>query len=163
MEAKQTPSSREIQGNGLLPAGPAPPQTMDPSGRGEGLTGGGEGSGGDAARKGSSLGQGLQSGTQEFELAQVEVGPEILSRLEPSYPHSARLQQNSGKVVVRVLVDAQGRAQKPSILQSTPQGLFDASVLEAISKWRFKPGYHKGRAVATWVVLPFQFKMKPGN
>ncbi len=85
--------------------------------------------------------------------------PVILSRVEPDYPHSAKSRNLSGKVVVKILVDRQGQVQKASVLEATPPGVFDQSVMEAVAKWRFKPGQIKGKPVSTWVVLPIRFKL----
>jgi protein TonB len=44
-------------------------------------------------------------------------------------------------------------------VESNPQGYFEQSALEAIRHWRFKPGIYRGKAVATWVTLPIQFRL----
>jgi TonB family protein len=57
-------------------------------------------------------------------------------------------------VVVKLLVDPRGRVQRKSIVEATPEGIFDGCVLDAVAQWRFKPGYYKGQPVSTWVVTP---------
>jgi protein TonB len=37
--------------------------------------------------------------------------------------------------------------------------VFDASVLQAVARWRFSPGMLEGVPVNTWVVAPFEFKL----
>lgn len=98
-------------------------------------------------------------GKSEFQLGEVDEAPRIISKAEPSYPYTARRRKIDGKVIVRFLVDPKGKVQKPRIIQANPEGVFEDSVLAAIRKWRFKPGYFKGQAVATWVVLPVYFKL----
>lgn len=98
-------------------------------------------------------------GKSEFQLGEVDQAPKILSKAEPSYPYTARRRKIAGKVIVRFLVDPKGKVQKPRIIEANPEGVFEDSVLAAIRKWRFKPGYFKGKAVATWVVLPVHFKL----
>jgi len=58
-------------------------------------------------------------------------------------------------------VDSEGRPQKLSVHSSTPAGVFDEAALGAAGRWRFKPGRYKGKAVDTWVLLPFVFELKP--
>lgn len=90
---------------------------------------------------------------------QVERPPQVLRRVEPTYPFAARSRNLTGKIMVKVLVSPDGEVTKPSILEANPKGIFEECVLEAVRQWRFKPGYHHGRAVATWVVLPITFKL----
>jgi protein TonB len=97
--------------------------------------------------------------TTEMGVGEVDQAPVALSKVEPAYPPIARRQNREGKVVVRFLVDAKGRVQKPSIVEANPKGFFERSVLEAIGKWRFKPGQYRGRAVSTWIVVPIYFKL----
>lgn len=99
------------------------------------------------------------TGPREFGLGEVDRGPQILERQKPSYPLLARRRNLSGKVTVKFLVDRHGNVCKPKILEAHPKGVFDQSVLDSITQWRFKPGVYKGREVATWVVLPIQFRL----
>ncbi len=108
---------------------------------------------------GPSGGRGGGPAQQEFQLAQVDAPPTIVSRVEPDYPAMARRQRLSGKVVIKFLVDPHGRVKRASVLQAAPQGVFESCVLDAVAKWRFKPGLYQGHPVATWVILPIQFKV----
>jgi protein TonB len=117
------------------------------------------GSGEATAAKDARKGGGLGPGQQEFQVTQVDKPPEIVNRVEPDYPRTARLRRLSGRVVVKLLVDPQGRVRRQSIVEATPGGTFDGCVLEAVAKWRFKPGCYKGQPVSTWVVMPIQFKL----
>jgi protein TonB len=103
--------------------------------------------------------KGLGLAGKEFQLAQVDKPPVVVSRVEPGYPLMARRRNINGQVTVKFLVDAQGRVQKPSIVRANPEGIFESSVLDAVARWRFKPGIYRGQAVSTWVILPIQFKL----
>ena len=92
-------------------------------------------------------------------LSAVDKAPEPLSKYAPVYPNKARRLGISGKVVIKFVVEADGRVSKPRILNANPEGLFEQSALEAILRWRFKPGFLRGKPVATWVILPFQFQL----
>ena len=95
----------------------------------------------------------------EFESGQVDQPPQVISRVPPVYPYSAKRRGVTGEVVVRFLVDIQGRVQRLKVMESTPAGIFDKCVHQAVTKWRFKPGVFQGRAVPTWVVVPIKFKL----
>ncbi len=110
------------------------------------------------AAEGSNTRGGSGSARQEFQLAEVDKAPTLLKRVEPDYPQSAKRLRLTGKVIVRFLVDPQGRVRKASIIEAHPEGMFESCVLEAVARWVFKPGYHKGEPVATWIVVPIKFK-----
>ena len=127
-------------------------------GQGEGTgngRGAGEGSGGPGPSN-SSSGTGLSG---EFDAATVDKIPQILKKIDPAYPGRARSLGICGKVVVRFLVEPDGRVSKPSIVEAHPKGYFEQSTLEAVRHWQFKPGCFKGKDVATWVILPVQFRL----
>ncbi|MDY0040296.1 MAG: TonB family protein [Desulforhabdus sp.] len=117
---------------------------------------------------GSSFGAGAGDSStgdlssKEFGLDEVDLKPQVLKQEKPAYPLLARRRNLTGKVTVKFLVDRHGNIRKPKILEAHPQGVFEQSVLESIVKWRFKPGVYKGREVATWVVLPIQFRLTNG-
>ncbi len=81
--------------------------------------------------------------------------------LAPAYPTGAMEKGLSGEVRVRVAVDADGRVQGTEIVSSTPTGVFDKSVLAAVSRWRFKAPRVEGRAVESTTVIAVVFK--PGD
>ncbi len=97
--------------------------------------------------------------SRQFGLGEVDQVPQLIKRVEPFYPYSARIRGITGKVVVKFLVDSKGYVRKPVILKATPKGIFEEPVLQAVRRWRFRPGYWHGHPVATWVVLPIRFKL----
>jgi len=97
--------------------------------------------------------------SREFEAAEVDREPRLVSQVPPIYPYSARRRGIDGEVVVRFLVDASGRVNKLSIVRAVPKGVFEQAVEQSVNRWRFKPGYYQGRPVSTWVVLPIRFKL----
>lgn len=99
------------------------------------------------------------AGKAEYQLGEVDQAPKITSKAEPLYPYSARRRKISGKVIVKFLVDSKGKVQKLRILKAIPEGVFEECVITAVRNWRFKPGYLKGKAVSTWVVLPVHFRL----
>jgi protein TonB len=92
-----------------------------------------------------------------FELAEVDRPPRVVRKTAPRYPLAAKRRDITGSVVVRFLVDPEGRVRDVSVVRSEPEGVFERSVLQCLPHWRFKPGYLDGRPVPTWVVLPVRF------
>lgn len=120
------------------------------------MPGGGEGSAGAGGGRAGSVGG---SPDEEFQLPQLDKAPVIVRKVEPEYPFGARRKNLCGKVTVKFLVTPSGEVSKLGVIEASPPGIFDASALEAVRQWRFKPGVYQGHAVATWIVIPIQFKL----
>jgi protein TonB len=80
--------------------------------------------------------------------------------VSPTYPFRAKRRGVEGKVVVRFLVDKQGRVSQSTVVRADPEGVFEQSALKAVRQWRFQPGTKDGRPVATWVQVPIRFELK---
>lgn len=140
--------------------GPGSHPSHDPHSKdgSEETVGDGYGQRGAASEKGYPGSRGAP-GAHEYQLAQVDKAPELVKRVEPDYPTMARRRRLSGRVVVKFVVDSHGEVRKASVLEAAPPGVFDNCVLEAVARWRFKPGTFKGKPVSTWVVFPIQFRV----
>ncbi len=99
-------------------------------------------------------------GPARFEMGQVDRVPMASSRLNPTYPYTARRRGIEGTVQVRFLVDEKGRVQHLEITGAKPRGVFEESVLRSVPRWRFRPGRKDGQAVATWVETTINFKLE---
>jgi len=99
------------------------------------------------------------TGSGRFELRQVDRAPCPIRKVEPEYPPAARRMGVGGSVKVRFLVKADGSVGEASVVRAEPRGVFERNALEAVGKWRFKPGCYRGEAVATWVVLSVHFRL----
>ncbi len=152
-----------------LPASPSPSESLSPGegailengsvnrSDGEGMEGADPGANG--GFPGGGTGSGRASGSGEFKAEQVDTPPAAIRKIDPEFPPEARRMGIAGRVVVRFLVKIDGTVSKASVVESVPTGIFERSALEAIVKWRFKPGRYKGNLVATWVLLPIQFRL----
>jgi TonB family protein len=58
-------------------------------------------------------------------------------RSEPDYPASARRRKLEGQVLVDIAIDPTGRVHNASVLEAEPAGVFDASALRAVRRWRY--------------------------
>jgi len=78
---------------------------------------------------------------------------------QPHYPDSARREGKEGRVLLRVLVDEEGRTKAIEINISSGHDLLDRAATEAIKKWRFVPARAGGKAIETWVKVPIEFQL----
>ena len=61
-----------------------------------------------------------------------------------------------GKLIVRILLDANGKYEKHIVLK-TPHALCTESVEPVLHLIRFTPALIEGKAVKSWVTIPFKF------
>jgi TonB family protein len=73
---------------------------------------------------------------------------QLLSGTGAVYPPQARAEGVEGYAVVRYDVDTEGRVGNARVVASSPQGVFDESALQAVSRWRFRPAERNGEPLA---------------
>lgn len=85
---------------------------------------------------------------------------QIINEVEPDYPSQAESIGYSKKVQVTVkfLVGLKGNVEKAEIIKSHKDLGFDAEVMKAIKKWRFKPIFHKGKNIKVYFTKTFVFE-----
>ena len=85
---------------------------------------------------------------------------QIINEIEPDYPSQAESIGYSKKVQVTVkfLVGLKGNVEKAEIIKSHKDLGFDAEVMKAIKKWRFKPIFHKGKNIKVYFTKTFVFE-----
>lgn len=77
----------------------------------------------------------------------------------PQYPRLSRQLKESGRVLLRVRVDAAGRSEQLELRRSSGFDRLDQAALEAVRQWRFVPARQGGQAVAAWVIVPINFQL----
>lgn len=86
-------------------------------------------------------------------------GPRALDRTPaPEYPAEALAAGVGGRVVVKVLVGADGRSRDVVVETSEPAGVFDAATVQAVRDWRFAPLLRDGEPVEGWLRVPVDFQ-----
>jgi TonB family protein len=88
-----------------------------------------------------------------------ESPPELVTRVAPQYPATARQARVGGNVIVEVEIDSTGRVTHTSVLRSHP--LFTEAAVEAIRQWRYRPALRDGRPVASKRVETVDFTLPP--
>ncbi len=89
----------------------------------------------------------------------VDERPEPVRRVDPELPRRIVDEQIEGRVVVRALVDREGRVQQVEVVEAQPRDVFEPHVVEAVEQWQFQPASYEGEAVKTWIELPFDFEL----
>ena len=92
-------------------------------------------------------------------LSSKGINYQIINEVEPDYPSQAESigYSKQVKVTVKFLVGLKGNVEKADITQSHKDLGFDAEVMKAIKKWRFKPIYHNGKNIKVYFVKTFVF------
>lgn len=121
--------------------------------------GGGIGSGIGAGR-GAGLGPGSGGGFGggAYRIGGGVSAPSILSKVEPEYSEEARKAKWQGTVVLSLVVDDQGRPQGLKVVRSLGLGL-DQKAIEAVEKWRFRPGMKDGKPVPVMATIEVNFRL----
>jgi TonB family protein len=87
----------------------------------------------------------------------VEKEPKVIKIAQPKLPTAAVETRQTGKVVVRVQIDTQGKPVK-ALISSSTNHIFDEAVIEAVMHSTFEPGKMSTGPVTTWMSIPFSFK-----
>lgn len=83
-----------------------------------------------------------------------------LNNPRPAYPPLSRRLGEQGRVVVRVLIEADGTASRAEIQTSSGYERLDQTALQTVLRWRYVPGKRAGVAEAMWFNVPIQFVLE---
>lgn len=83
-----------------------------------------------------------------------------LSNPEPSYPPASLELGESGGVLLRVVVSADGQPTSVEVARSSGFGRLDRAAVAAVKRWRFTPARRGSEAMAGTVLVPINFQIK---
>ena len=140
-------------------AGPPSNGTGKNGGIGDG-DGGGVGPGhGRGLGPGENYGVGDGPGGSGSSPVRAAVTPAaLLWKVEPEYSDEARRARLQGAVVLYLEVDEQGKARNVKVRQSLGLGL-DEKAIEAVLRWKFRPGRMGGKPVTTSALVEVNFRL----
>jgi protein TonB len=84
---------------------------------------------------------------------------EYLKPPQPDYPVLSRRMGEQGKVVLRVLVGANGLPEQVLVQSSSGFQRLDEAGRQAALRAQFKPNFEDGRPVAVYVTIPLNFQL----
>jgi protein TonB len=79
---------------------------------------------------------------------------------KPSYPSTARRAGVQGTTLLDVLVADDGRVADVRVRQSAGHPDLDQAAVDAVRRWRFEPARRGNDAIAMWVQLPVEFRLR---
>lgn len=91
---------------------------------------------------------GLGKNIEIFDISKLDQIPQAKAQVQPQYPFEMRRAGISGEVLVEFIVDANGDVRNAFAVRSS-QREFEANAIQAVSKWKFRPGKKGGRTVNT--------------
>jgi len=84
--------------------------------------------------------------------------PTVLYKVEPEYSEEARKAKYQGTVELVIEVDTNGKPRNLKVVRSLGLGL-DEKAIEAVEKWKFRPGYKDGHPVVVQAYVEVNFRL----
>jgi TonB family protein len=78
--------------------------------------------------------------------------------VEPEFSEQARKAKHQGVVILYGEVDTNGKLRNVRVVQALGLGL-DEKAIEAVKKWKFRPGYQDGRPVVAAATIEVNFHL----
>ncbi len=88
--------------------------------------------------------------------------PVIASSTAPRYPFEMKREGRTGTVVLRFVVDSRGEVLEVEVISSPHEG-FSKAAVEAMLRWKFRPGMKNGRKVDTRMEMPMAFSLEKSS
>jgi protein TonB len=85
--------------------------------------------------------------------------PAFIHQEIPVYPLLARRLGKEGKVMLKLLIDANGKLHNIEVVEPAGFGFTEAAI-EAVKKSTYAPGYRNGEKVSTRALLPVRFQLQ---
>lgn len=98
---------------------------------------------------------------ETFDVTELEKRPEAVSQVAPAYPPELRKAKIEGTVTLVFVLSQEGRVEEPRV-ENSSRPEFEKPALEAIRKWRFRPGEKDGQPVRTYIRVPMRFRVSTG-
>ncbi|HEX7054368.1 MAG TPA: TonB family protein [Burkholderiales bacterium] len=85
---------------------------------------------------------------------------DYLKNPPPDYPALSRRLGEQGRVLLRVHVDARGRADEVQVRASSGFARLDEAAQRTVRGWKFVPARRGDDPVAAWVLIPISFRLE---
>ena len=86
--------------------------------------------------------------------------PELLEFQRPVYPKNLRERDIEGKVILKLLIDKEGKVQEIQIFESSGYKTFDQIAVKSVWQWQFKPARKGNQQRESRVLIPINFQIK---
>jgi periplasmic protein TonB len=95
---------------------------------------------------------------ETFDVSELEKKPEVISQVAPVYPPEMRKAKIEGLVSIAFVLDEGGRVEEARV-ENSSRPEFEKPALDAIRKWRFRPGERSGQKVRIYMRAPVRFRV----
>ncbi|MFO1374828.1 MAG: energy transducer TonB [Agitococcus sp.] len=82
-----------------------------------------------------------------------------LNNTSPTYPAMSRRLAEQGKVLLEVLILANGTVGEIKLKQSSGFKRLDDAALQTVKQWRFQPAKRGNQAIDYWYIQPISFSL----
>ncbi len=87
--------------------------------------------------------------------------PVLIDKIQPIYPELARKAGIQGKVFLQAIVGRDGAVKDVTVLSTTAPNLgFEQAAMDAVRKWKYKPGEQNGRPVDVYFNVAVDFTIQ---
>jgi len=93
-----------------------------------------------------------------FSMEDLDQKPVAIAQIAPLHPRDLLKAKVEGQVVLLFVVDEQGRVEDPRV-ENSSRPEFEKPALDAVRKWKFKPGTKEGAPVKTYIRQPIRFSI----
>lgn len=107
------------------------------------------------ASSGDAKKQAPLPGSYYYKRSELDQPPGTFNDIAPIYPTTA--DPNGGRVVARIMINEDGKADKVIIEEATPPGQFEQSVIDAFGSAQYRPGMKNGKAVKSQMKIEIEF------
>jgi TonB family protein len=111
------------------------------------------------AQAGRALSTIRTSSSDVYRVGVNATAPVLLFKAEPDYTEAARIAKYQGAVLLYTEIGTDGTAHRITPVRTLGFGLGEKAV-EAISRWRFKPGTKDGQPVTVAATIEVNFRLK---
>jgi len=84
--------------------------------------------------------------------------PSVLHKVDPEYSQEARKAKLQGTVLLSVVIGTDGAARDIKVVRNAGLGL-DAKAVQAVQKWKFRPGTRDGQPVSVQATIEVNFRL----
>ncbi len=94
------------------------------------------------------------------EFVAYDTPPKLIRLVKPKYPDIARKAGIEGMVILKILVDVDGKVIDARVLKSLGNVGCDEAAVKAAKKCLFEPALQRDKPVKVWVSYPVRFILK---
>ena len=96
---------------------------------------------------------------EEEKVEPPRFGVSYLNNPAPDYPPISRRLGEEGRVLMKVLVSADGAAENVAIEKSSGSERLDNAAIQAVKRWKFIPAKKNNEALSAYVIVPVKFSL----